>query len=49
MIINDNNTAAKKDTPLNKITYYEIKVITNKINTPDEYHGNKRKLKIFLI
>ena len=47
--MDDSNTTTRGNTPLNKIIYYENKVTTNKINTPDKYYENKRKFKIFLI
>ena len=37
------------DTPLNTIIYTEVRTITIKANTPNEYYGDKRKLKTFII
>ena len=34
---------------LNTTIYTEIKIITTKINIPDKYHEDRRKLKIFII
>ena len=39
----------RKDTPLNAIIYIEIRIIMTKINIPDKYYGDRRKLKAFLI
>ena len=47
--MDDSSIVAKKDTPLSKTTYYEVRVTTNKVNIPDKYRGDKRKLKAFLI
>ena len=47
--MDENNVVIREDTPLNATTYIEVRVTTNKINIPDEYHGDKRKLKVFLI
>ena len=47
--MDDSSIVARKNTLLNETVYYEIKIITNKINIPDKYHGDKRKLKVFLI
>ena len=37
------------DTPSNTTAYIEIRITTIKINIPDEYYGDKRKLKAFII
>ena len=47
--MNDNSIKTKGDTPSSTTIYTKIKVITNKPKTPDDYHEERRKLKIFLI
>ena len=44
-----NSVVIKEDTPFNTITNIKVRIITIKINTPDEYYGDRRKLKVFLI
>ena len=45
----ENNVIIRKDTPADTIIYIKIRTTTIKTNTPDEYHGDKRKLKTFII
>ena len=49
-VLTDENSAAMRgDIPLNTIVYTEIRTTTIKVNTPDEYYGDRRKLKAFII
>ena len=43
------NVAIRGDTLLSAITYTKIRIATTKINTPDKYYGDRRKLKTFII
>ena len=47
--MDENNVIIREDTLPDAITPTEVKLTTNKANTPDKYHENKRKLKAFLI
>ena len=49
VITDENNVAIREDTPSDTIAYTEVRITTTKINTPDEYHEDKRKLKTFII
>ena len=49
VLTDENSVAIKEDTPVNTTTHTEVRVATNKTNTPDKYHGDRRKLKAFLI
>ena len=49
VITDENNVVIREDTPSDTITYIKIRITTTKTNTPDEYHGDKRKLKTFII
>ena len=43
------NVVIKKDTPISRLTNIKVKIITIKINIPDKYYGDRRKLKTFFI
>ena len=43
------NLPIKEDTPLTPTTNIKVRTTTTKVNTPDEYHEDRKKLKAFLI
>ena len=49
LIEDEDDIAIRENTPLNATTHIKIRITTIKINTPDKYHENRRKLKAFLI
>ena len=49
VITDENSAAIRGDTPSDTTAHTKVRIITIKTNTPDEYYGDKRKLKAFII
>ena len=49
VIPDENSVIMRRDTPSNTTAHTEVRIITTKTNIPDEYYGDKRKLKAFII
>ena len=48
-IKDEDSVVIKGDTFLNTVTNIKVRTTTTKINTPDKYYGDRRKLKTFII
>ena len=49
LIEDEDSVIIRRNTPSSALIYIEVRITTTKINTPDEYYGDRRKLKAFLI
>ena len=47
--MDEGSVVIRGDIPINTIINTEIRIITNKVNIPDKYYEDRRKLKIFII